>query len=476
MAASEVQPLAWDAPPAGPHPGNRRRRRPKVHWSPDQFLDALALAATAPLALFPERFPPLVMVIGLGIVLVPYLVRQAVTGRVTARTAAVWPLLFLLAVALPLGAYVSPAFWEVTWPELVRAVWGVAVCLGVINFCAAGGRWPSHHAVKPHVAWATAGFFGVGTLLGAIALLSMRANDKLPVVGDLTIWLTERLGSLGGLEQSLNPNRVAGTVLLMVTPALLLLVTPHTDRRPSPLLWWLGKAGLLGLAGFFGGVLLLTQSRTGLLAVAAGTLLACLLAGRRGWVLLGVAALVSASVLSVFAPQDLLNVVAIKRDVEADSGGGGLAVIAADQAIEGRRMIWGRAWHGVLDAPLTGVGLGAFHLLAQQPYPALPDYVPDPDTTHAHNLALQTALDVGLPGLLAYTLVVVLAVLTVARLVMRSAAGSPARVWAAGMAGALLAFVVYNSFDAMTLGARPAVTHWYLLGIILGTGAGVGKA
>lgn len=469
MAASEVQQVPWDAPPVE----QRTRRRPKVRWSPDQFLDPLALAATAPMALFPERFPPPAMAIGVAILLIPYLVRQATTGRSMARTAAGWPLLFLLVVALPLGAYVSPAFWTATWPELVRAVWGIAVCLGAINFCAAGGRWPSRHSIKPHVAWATAGFLVVGAALGGLGLLAMHANDKLPVVGDLARRLAATLGGLGGLGQGLNPNRVAGTVLLMFAPATVLMLAPQRDARIAPAAWWLGRIGLLGLALFFGGVLLLSQSRTGLLAVTLGTLLAWLLAGRRGWVLLGLAVLLAVAVWSVFGPQQVLEVITIKRDAAAQTSGGVLEVVATDEAMAGRRMIWARAWRGVLDAPLTGVGLGAFHLLAQQPYPALPNYTPDPDTTHAHNLALQTALDVGIPGLLAYAAVVVLAGVTGVRLLLHSAADSAARLWAAGMVGALLAFLIFNTFDAVTLGARPAVTHWLLLGLVLGAGAGM---
>ncbi|MCC6168924.1 MAG: O-antigen ligase family protein [Caldilineaceae bacterium] len=468
MGASEARQFAWEAPPLEQRP----RRRPKVRWSLDQFLDPLALAVTAPMALFPERFPPPAMLIGLAILFVPYGVRQVNAGRMTARTAALWPLLFLLLVALPVGAYASPAFWAVSWPELVRAVWGAAVCLGVINFCAAGGSWPSRRSVKPHVAWATAGFLGVGAILGVLGLLAMGANDKLPVVGDLARGLTGALGGLG--QEGLNPNRVAGTVLLMVTPATLLTLAPQRDRRIAPAVWGLGRVGLLGLAAFFGGVLLLSQSRTALLAAAGATTLACLLAGRRGWVLLGVAVLMGLAVLSVFGPQRVLDVIAIKRDAETAPGAGVWATIAADEAMAGRRMIWARAWHGVIDAPLTGVGLGAFHLLAQQPYPALPNYRPDPDTTHAHNLALQTALDVGVPGLLAYAAVVFLAAAAALRLLLHSAADSAARLWAAGMVGALLAFLIFNSLDAMTLGARPAVTHWLLLGLVLGADAGMG--
>lgn len=475
MAASEAQPVQWDAPSAA----HRHRHRHKVRWSPDQFLDPLALVATAPLAFFPERFPPMSMAIGLAILLVPYLVRQVNTGRAAARTPALWPLLFLLMVGLPVGAYVSPAFWAVSWPELVRAVWGIAVCLGVLHFCVAGGSRRSRHRVKPHVALATAGFFAVGVALGGVAFLSMRPSDKLPLLGDLAQWLSAMsagLSGLGGIDHALNPNRVASTALVMLTPALLLLVAPHADRRIPAAAWWLGKAGLLGAATFFGGVLLLSQSRTALLSVAAGTVVACLVAGRRGWILLGVGVLMGVAVLSVFSPQQVAQVIAVKADAESDMAGDVLSLVAADPAIAGRRMIWARAWHAVLDAPLTGVGLDAFQLLARQPYPDLPGYVPDIDTTHAHNMALQLALDVGIPGLLAYVGLVVMAVSAVLRLLLHSASDSTARLWAAGMAGALVVFLVSNTVDAMTLGARPAVTQWYLLGMVLGAGLGAGEA
>ncbi|HXF62437.1 MAG TPA: O-antigen ligase family protein, partial [Caldilineaceae bacterium] len=449
MSASDLPETIWtDELPSA----RRHRRRPRARWSPDQFLGPLALAATAPLAFFPERFPVEAMAIGLGMVAVPYLVRRANGGHFGAAGGALWVVLLLAGVAAPIGALVSPAFWEVSWPELVRLVWGAAVLLGVLYFCADGGGNGRRH-VGAHVAVATAGFFAVGLALGAIGLLSMRANDKLPLIAGLVDRLPAINGALPFLGNAFNPNRVASVVMLFVAPALaLLLASPGREMNRS--LWWLGKGALLGLALFFGGALLLTQSRTGLLAAALASGLVCLLAGRRGWLVLGVGLLLAVATLDVFGPQGVLDVLAVQGEAPPEAGSL-LERVLADRNMAGRLMIWRRAWYGIGDAPLTGVGLGVFQLAAREPYPALPDYRPDPDITHAHNLFLQTGLDLGLPGLLALMALLGFAVAALVRLFRATAPGTPARLWAVGMAGALLAFLVFNLLDAVTLGARP---------------------
>jgi putative inorganic carbon (HCO3(-)) transporter len=178
-------------------------------------------------------------------------------------------------------------------------------------------------------------------------------------------------------------------------------------------------------------------------------------------------ALVAAASLSVLGPSGLAEVVAVQSpNAEAAP----LARLLADRDVAGRFMIWQRAWYGILDAPLTGIGINAFHLLAQEPYPRLPNFRPDPDITHAHNLFLQTGLDLGLPGLLAYSTLLVMAGATLVRLWRNTQPGRPARLWVVGMAGALAAFLIFNLLDAVTLGARPAVANWFLLGLMLGAG------
>jgi putative inorganic carbon (HCO3(-)) transporter len=451
-------------------PAPRASSAVHVRWSPDQFLDPLVLAVTAPLALFPSRFPPEAHAIGLGLLAVPYLVRQAKTaprGRpASAGGAARWPLLFLLLVALPLGARQSPDFWEASWPELVRMVWGIAVCLGVINFCAGDRGWPSRRRLAPHLAVATAGFVALGLLFGGVGLAAMRTGTKFPLVEQLLGWLPAMLSD-GALGLSLNPNRVAGLLVLYpsLLLALLLAAAPHARATP---IWWLGKGLLVGLLAFFSMALLLTQSRTALLAALCSVGVVSLLAGRRGWIVLGLGALVAAASLSVLGPGGVVDMVAVQSpDAE---GAAPIARLLADRDVAGRFLLWQRAGYAILDAPLTGIGINAFHLLAQEPYPRLPNFRPDPDITHAHNLFLQTGLDLGLPGLLAYSILLVMAGMTLFRLWSDTQPGRPARLWVVGMAGALTAFLIFNLLDAVTLGARPAVANWYLLGLVLGAG------
>ena len=65
-----------------------------------------------------------------------------------------------------------------------------------------------------------------------------------------------------------------------------------------------------------------------------------------------------------------------------------------------RVYIWSLAVESIQANPTTGVGLGAFRMLAG---PALQEGIAQPFlVVHAHNVFLQVALDVGVPGLIAY--------------------------------------------------------------------------
>ena len=116
------------------------------------------------------------------------------------------------------------------------------------------------------------------------------------------------------------------------------------------------------------------------------------------------------------------------------------------------------------------MGLGAFEAVSQQPYPQVAGYVPDPDMSHVHNILLQLGVDFGLPGMIVFvTLLATLAVLTV-QLIGRTPISTPLYTWSVGLLGTLIAYLVYNSFDALTLGARPAVVVWLFFGLCIGAG------
>ena len=126
-----------------------------------------------------------------------------------------------------------------------------------------------------------------------------------------------------------------------------------------------------------------------------------------------------------------------------------------------RRAIWPWGATAVGDFPFTGVGLGAFRQVVFRLYP-LPPW-PDYDLGHAHNIFLQTALDTGLPGLVAY-----LAVLFVAAAVgWRVARRDPGfRAVSLGLLAGLVALHVFGLADALVLGAKPAVVFWFALGLL----------
>lgn len=113
------------------------------------------------------------------------------------------------------------------------------------------------------------------------------------------------------------------------------------------------------------------------------------------------------------------------------------------------------------DAPWLGIGLNRFREVY---VPAAGD--PAVDVVHAHNVFLQTALDVGLVGLGAYGgLLVILLVQA-----DRSARG-PSLVAAATAAGGGLSLVAAHVFglgDAIALGAKAGLLQWSAAGIVLG--------
>lgn len=470
-------------------------RRGRSRVTPALLVEPLALLVATPLALFPERFPAAAVGIALGLLLVPYGVRYLLTGRFSAPSAANGPLAFLLLVMTPVALWrarvLGVDFWGESWPELVRLFWGAAVFWGVVNWCNpprrrrrrvrrsgpvdAGSTQGRHltslgDGLSLRLQTATAAFLALGLAFGLVGLLGVRNPQKVPGLGLLLEGLGHLVGegstSLLGLARSFNPNRVAALLVLFVPLTLAQALRPGPEVL-SPRAWAIHRLGRLlwwGLWAFFSAALLLTQSRAGLVAGGLASLLTLLLAGRQGGFPLLLTALAALAAVDVLGTARLLDLLALPGD------GGAAGRLLADPNVTGRFVIWQRALHAIVAAPITGVGLAGFHHLAQQPYPPLPHFVPDPDITHAHNLFLQVALDLGLPGLLAYLALLAVAGWHLLRLLRRTRGHPAAYFWTVGIAAAFAAYLLYNTMDALTLGARPAVAAWFLLGLAVGAG------
>src|SRR5687768_7287622 len=96
-----------------------------------QTIEPLTVLVVGFMAVLAERLTQKTVLIGLALLLLPLLLRLFVLGQLTTPTLANVPLLLLL-LLLVVTCWVTPS-WRHTWPELVRMLWGMAVCLAVIN-------------------------------------------------------------------------------------------------------------------------------------------------------------------------------------------------------------------------------------------------------------------------------------------------------------------------------------------------------
>jgi len=423
----------------------------KPAWLDLAFLgESLCLLLATPALYFPNWFPVWASWVSLAVLGAGWVWRRWRLGRWMVRTPADWPLFFLFAVMLPVAVWAAP--------EPLRSQYAMPRALILVwNFCLFY-MVTSHASLRPGIlrgfVWA---FIGAAAVIALLAPLGISQMNKFafldPIYGRIPQVLR---GVFTGAESGFHGNQVAGT-LLYVLPLLyaLVLFAPARQRLQRPV-WWL----LALLALYMTGVMVLTQSRAGLLGFGVGMFVVLLLPVRWGrWGLVVVSCLVVVS-----APFWVNSVLSLL---------GGIGNAALDTStLTGRQEVWSRALYGIQDFVFTGMGLGTFRAIMPILYPVF-TVSPDFDIAHAHNFFLQTALDFGLPGLLALLAIYMVAVVQIVGL-WRVPATSPAalplqatwRTWAIGLAGCLVAQTVYSQLDAVAMGAKPNFLLWFLFALI----------
>lgn len=418
------------------------RRPARTYPLGSAVADAVILLGTAPFLLAAHWAPRPASLVALVLLVVPFLLRRVHTGRFTRPTVLNLPVAILAFVFLPLAMLVSPAPWAITWPRVATLAWSLALFFAVVNWPAPRGRRDGRQLMRR--GGPTTLFLLLGAGVALITPLGLRNVDKLfslPQTG----WLAGRLG----WEQGLPTNEVAGVLTLFIPFVVALACGALWTKR------WAWLATLAPLAGLLLVALALTQSRTGMVTSAIGALLALILGVRPHWrwMLLGI--LAAALVLVALALSPL-------RDWFIFAGANSW------QSVIGPRLgIWSQAADGIRDYPVWGMGFGVFGSLARLVYPLVP---PDQASIieDAHNLYLQTALDLGVVGSLLVILLLVLGAHTAYRLARTQPPASLSRLWAAGLLGALVAHAFYSLTDAVALGALGGVVLWYVLGLIMG--------
>lgn len=388
---------------------------------------------------------------GLGLLVLLWLVRWLGRGSLSVRTPLDVPAVLLL-LTVPITYWATTEI-EVTAVVVGRLLAGLALAYGLANWA----RRPAHLSL------AALGLAAVGLGLALYALISVArpSPDKVPFLpGDVF----ER--APGQVQDTVNANMMAGA-LVMVLPiplSMLPLALPGTLPRTGGIVgpvvgWVLDKRWLrwawFGLAALASAaVLVLTKSRGAW--IAAGVAMVLFSARFRRGLLWSIpfTLLALGLVLWRAGPASFLDAV---------SPGNGFSATA------GRVEIWSRAIYMIQDYPFTGIGAGTFARVADTLYPFFL-LGPGAEVPQAHNLFLQVAVDLGLPGLVAYLAIVLLALWSAVDSARRyheeGEEGLSALAWA-GLAS-LAAMLVHGMVDAtIWIQGRGAFVPWAAIGTIL---------
>lgn len=422
--------------PSG-RPQDGHQRRPLSYWY--LRLEGIVLLLVAPPLLIPDYAP---VVTALGLVLL----------------GTVW--LF--------SVYVLPP--PVTPFNLVLCLWGVTVIVGILVSADPAETLPK----------ATGLILGLGawrlvvmtartrrtvlagvvlTLLLSLAfsvvgIFGLQEFPKIPALAQLNPFQPDTLPGFDGLV--VHPNQLAGLICLFLPLLVSFLIAPPAEfsSRSRRVVIFLATLWTVW-------ILLLTQSRGGWIGAGMGLVVLLVLwivalpRSRMRFALGGIfltIALLGIAIVLWIGPGTIWNVWLNPPQETA---------VGTLTTLNFRKELWPWAVTAIADFPFSGVGLGAFRQVAFRLYP-LP-VSPSFDIAHAHNIFLQTALDVGLPGLAAYLALLFVAAAVGWRVARRDAGY---RAISLGLLAGLAALHVYGLADALALGSKPGVVFWLALGLL----------
>lgn len=397
------------------------------------WLEAALVFVLAPVFLFPSPRKSLSFVLLPLLFVLHFLARR----RLIERSPANGPLALMLLMVL-VSLYATYDI-NLSLPKVAGVLLGASVFFAIIN-CINSPRLLS---------LLLAGFILGGIGLSVMGILGTQWTGKVPALGSIAAHLPQRIRGLQGAEEGFQPNGIAGGLILFVPLQVALLLSAWCGGKKKRLM-------LPILASLFitGGVVLLTQSRGGWLGLAIGLLLLFAWMSRWGrW--LAVGALLIGGVFVLW-----LGPGKVGDRVMTSIG----STSSVAPSIAGRLEVWNRAIYGISDFPFTGMGMNTFRKVVHVLYPLFLTS-PDTDIAHCHNQLLQTALDLGIPGLVAYVALLASAI-TMGVQVWRRSGVTWIRSSAQGLVCGIVAQQVFGITDAIALGAKVGIFFWVALGLL----------
>ena len=284
-----------------------------------------------------------------------------------------------------------------------------------------------------------------GLAVLALGLVGTTVETPYFVSDELVSWLPNvELGLPGLADDKVNPNALGGTALLVAPLGAALIFLRSQTLGAALAVRCL--ASLLSIMASF--VILVTHSWNTWIAVGLALVVLILrLRARWSWRLMAAGILIT-----------VLVAVAVSLWSSDRTGFEGFVTNAGKSAYD-RIEFWNQGIEQLKSSPWLGIGLNEFRRVYEPPVSW------DFDIAHVHNIFLQTALDLGLFGLMAYVGLVVM-LLFRADQASRGPSSLAGRT-AAGGGLSLVAVHVFGMGDAISLGAKVGVFQWLAAGLVL---------
>jgi putative inorganic carbon (HCO3(-)) transporter len=418
-----------ELPPTEPATSPPRGALQRAAWWVQQVELPVTIILLIPLVLLTRYAPH-----ALGVAILLWIVRWAALGHPTRPTPVDGAILLLLfQVGLSLSA--TPVF-HLTWIALNQLLAGILLFYAVVNW--------AECQTKHNMAFLI--LLLLGAALAAVPLVARIAwpEGKFLPIPDQVLKLKPIL------SESVNANVLAGNLVLVFPLALAgVAAKPWQSLRKSARI--LAQILACLVAALMLATLVLTQSRGALVALVAGLALFGLLRFRWTRYVLPALIVLACIGLVLAGPAEFYNRVVTPNVTDI-----------AERRLE----IWSRAIYAVQDFSFTGIGIGNFGKVIPILYPYFL-HGPDAQVGHAHNLFLQVAADLGLPGLIAYLAFLMGGIAAAWRLYrLRSEGWSTLGAAFLATYGILL---VHGLVDAVTWGTKPAFVQWMIAGLVFAT-------
>lgn len=341
---------------------------------------------------------------------------------------ALLPLLFMLAW-LPVNLWAS-VDRETSWVAVGYLLFGVALYLALLV-------WPPTR----HSPWYIVGFLLVsisGLAVAVLPIVDWKAEYRL-----FYLPIYDQLQALEiNIGETIHANILAGVVVLALPLCFALLLR----RDWTPHAWAYYACSVVTTILLL--ILILTQSRGGYLAIGISFPIVIMLVWQQWWRFILAGLLFSGIVGYWMASALFWELFEISETV------GGWNV---------RFDIWFYSIQSIFAFPLTGIGIGTFVAIMPLLYPLT---YPIEGYPHAHNLFLQVAIDLGLPGLVAYLAFLLNVGLMLVNLLRAPLQPSLRRLLAIGASGSLVAMLIHGQLDAASWGTKLAFFPWILYALI----------